>query len=234
MGHRLAVLIAAGVLLGLAVGVKATAVVVLPFAVLMAVPPGSPLRALWRPAAVLVGGAVAAVAVVSVAAGLGLGWIAGLTGSGASVQWTSPPTAVGMTVDLVGSAFGAHWNAVPVTRTLGVAGLAAVLVALWWRSRRGDPLLGAGLALAATVVLSPVFHPWYATWPLAVLAATLPRDTLWLVVPCAVAAALCLPDGYNLALAVKAQGAIAMTAFVVVAAVLAVRRRGRDRQEVVT
>jgi alpha-1,6-mannosyltransferase len=231
-GGRLAVLVAAGVLLGLAAGVKATAVVVLPFAVLMAVPPGSPLRALWRPAAALAGGAVAAVAVVSVAAGLGLGWIAGLTGSGASVQWTSPPTAVGMTVDLVGSAFGAHWNAVPVTRALGVAGLAVVLAALWWRSRRGNPLLGAGLALAATVVLSPVFHPWYATWPLAVLAATLPRDTLWLVAPCAVAAALCLPDGYNLALAVKSQGAIAMTAFVVVVAVLAARRRAREGQEV--
>jgi alpha-1,6-mannosyltransferase len=233
-GRRLAVLVAAGVLLGLAAGVKATAVVVLPFAVLMAVPPGTPLRALWRPAAALAGGAVAAVAVVSVAAGLGLGWIAGLTGSGASVQWTSPPTAVGMTVDLIGSAFGADWNAVPVTRALGVAVLAVVLAALWWRSRRGNPLLGAGLALAATVVLSPVFHPWYATWPLAVLAATLPRDTLWLVAPCAVAAVLCLPDGYNLALAVKSQGAIAMTAFVVVMAVLAVRRRARERQEVVT
>ncbi len=231
-GGRLAVLVAAGVLLGLAAGVKATAVVVLPFAVLTAVPPGSPLRILWRPAAALAGGAVAAVAAVSVAAGLGLGWIAGLTGSGASVQWTSPPTAVGMTVDLIGSAFGAHWNAVPVTRALGVAGLAVVLAALWWRSRRGNPLLGAGLALAATVVLSPVFHPWYATWPLAVLAATLPRDTLWLVAPCALAAALCLPDGYNLALAVKSQGAIAMTAFVVVMAVLAVRRRARERQKV--
>jgi alpha-1,6-mannosyltransferase len=231
-GRRLAVLVAAGVLLGLAAGVKATAVVVLPFAVLMAVPPGSPLRTLWRPAAALAGGAVAAVAAVSVAAGLGLGWVAGLTGSGASVQWTSPPTAVGMTVDLIGSAFGAHWNAVPVTRALGVAGLAAVLAAVWWRSRRGNPLLGAGLALAATVVLSPVFHPWYATWPLAVLAATLPRDTLWLVAPCALAAALCLPDGYNLALAVKSQGAIAMTAFVVVMAVLAVRRRARERQKV--
>lgn len=231
-GRRLAVLVAAGVLLGLAAGVKATAVVVLPFAVLMAVPLGSPLRALWRPAAALAGGAVAAVAAVSVAAGLGLGWVAGLTGSGASVQWTSPPTAVGMTVDLIGSAFGAHWNAVPVTRALGVAGLAAVLAAVWWRSRRGNPLLGAGLALAATVVLSPVFHPWYATWPLAVLAATLPRDTLWLVAPCALAAALCLPDGYNLALAVKSQGAIAMTAFVVVMAVLAVRRRARERQKV--
>jgi hypothetical protein len=230
--RRLGVLVGAGVLLGLAAGVKVTAVVVLPFAVVMAVPPGSPLRALWRPAAALAGGAVAAVAAVSVAAGLGLGWIAGLTGSGASVQWTSPPTAVGMTVDLIGSAFGAHWNAVPVTRALGVAGLAAVLAALWWRSRRGNPLLGAGLALAATVVLSPVFHPWYATWPLAVLAATLTRHTLWLVAPCALAAALCLPDGYNLALAVKSQGAIAMTAFVVVMAVLAVRRRARERQKV--
>lgn len=232
-GPRLAVLIGAGVLLGLAAGVKATAVVVLPFAVLLAAPPGALLRAFWRPAAALAGGAVAAVAVVSVAAGLGVGWIAGLTGSGASVQWTSPPTAVGMTVDLIGSAFGAHWNAVPVTRVLGVAGLAAVLAALWWRFRRGDPLLGAGLALAATVVLGPVFHPWYATWPLAVLAATLPRDTLWLVVPCAVAVALCLPDGYNLALAVKSQGAIAMTAFVVVTAVLVVGRRGRERQAAV-
>ena len=94
-----------------------------------------------------------------------------------------------------------------------------VLVVLWWRARRGDALLGAGLALAATVVLAPVFHPWYATWPLAVLAATLRRPTLWLVVPCAVAAALCLPDGYNLALATKAQGAIVMTALVVYLAV---------------
>ena len=107
-------------------------------------------------------------------------------------------------------------DAVPVTRILGIAGLVAVLAVLWWRSRTGDPLLGAALALAATVVLAPVFHPWYLTWPLAVLAATLRRDTLWLVVPCAVASALCLPDGYNLALATKAQGAIAMTLLVVV------------------
>ena len=69
----------------------------------------------------------------------------------------------------------------------------------------------AGLALAVTVLLAPVFHPWYAVWPLAVLAATVRHETLWLVAPCAVAAALCLPDGYNLALATKAQGAVAMT-----------------------
>ena len=74
-------------------------------------------------------------------------------------------------------------------------------------------------------MLSPVFHPWYATWPLAVLAATLKRDTLWLIVPCAIAAALCLPDGYNLALAVKSQGAIAMTAFLIYLGVRQLRRR---------
>lgn len=230
---RATMLLAAGVLFGLAIGVKVTAIVVLPFAILLAAPAGAPPRALVRPAAYLVGAAVATIAAVSMAAGLGLGWVAGLSGSGVSVQWTAPSTAVGMTVDLVGGVFGQHWNAVPTTRVLGVAALAVALVVLWWRARGGDPLLGAGLALAATVVLAPVFHPWYATWPLAVLAATLPRDTPWLVVPCAVAAALCLPDGYNLALAVKVQGAIAMTALVVVLAVRGARTiRRHGRQEV--
>jgi alpha-1,6-mannosyltransferase len=197
----------AGVLLGLAVGVKATAVVVVPFALLLFPSLDRRLR--------FAGGVVAALGLASL---LGVGWVTSLAGSGVSVQWTSPSTAVGMTLDLFGL------DAVPVTRILGIAGLVVVLAVLWWRSRTGDPLLGAGLALAATVALAPVFHPWYLTWPLAVLAATLRRDTLWLVVPCAVASALCLPDGYNLALATKTQGAIAMTVLVVVLAVSRIRR----------
>jgi alpha-1,6-mannosyltransferase len=235
--------------------VKATALVVLPFAVLAAAraaaparvpapaghtaaatPPPTPAPALgsaapavaWpaliRPGVAIGGVAVAVLVAVSLATGLGPGWITGLTGSGASVQWTSPPTAVGMTVNLIAQPFGAAWDAVPVTRVLGVVVLAAVLAGLWWRARRGDPLLDAGLALAATVALAPVFHPWYLLWPLAVLAATLRRDTRWLVVPCAVAAVLCLPDGYNLALATKAQGAVAMTALAAYVVVRWVRR----------
>ncbi|WP_255627468.1 polyprenol phosphomannose-dependent alpha 1,6 mannosyltransferase MptB [Jidongwangia harbinensis] len=248
-GRAAGPLLAAGALLGLAVGVKATALVVLPFAVLAAARAGRPDPAVrdpavrdpavrepavrepavvrWgtlvRPAVLVGGGALAVLAGVSLASGLGFGWIRGLTGSGASVQWTSPSTAVGMTVNLAGQAFGAGWEAVPVTRVLGIAVLVAVLIALCWRARRSDALLGAGLALAATVALAPVFHPWYLTWPLAVLAATQRRDTRWLVLPCAVAGVLCLPDGYNLALAVKTQGAVAMTALVVVLLV----RRGR-------
>ncbi|AEV82470.1 hypothetical protein ACWT_1452 [Actinoplanes sp. SE50] len=191
----------AGVLIGLAVGVKVTAIVVLPFLIFLVPKPR------WRAAGELAGGAAGALLVASLGSGLGLGWIGALVDSGVSVQWTSPPTAAGMTLELFGVPHG-----VPVTRILGMLALVAVLIALFRRTARGgDPLLYAGLALAATVLLAPVFHPWYATWPLAVLAATLPRDTRWLAVPCAVAAALCLPDGYNLALATKALGAVGMT-----------------------
>jgi alpha-1,6-mannosyltransferase len=193
----------AGVLLGLAIGVKATAVVVVPFAFLLA---SSSSR--WRAALELGGGAVGALAVVSVLSGRGVGWITGLAGSGVSVQWTSPPTAVGIAIGLIGP------DAVPVTRILGIVALAVVLVVLWLRARHREPLLYAGYALAATVALAPVFHPWYAIWPLAVLAVTVLRETLWLVVPFAGAAALCMSDGYNLALITKAQGAIGMTIFI--------------------
>jgi len=192
---------AAGLLLGLAVGVKATAVVVVPFAFLLV----SPGEKRWRPAAEVAGGVVGALAVVSVLSGRGFGWVTGLVGSGVSVQWTSLPTAVGMTIDLVGP------NAVGVTRIIGIIVLAIVLVVLWLRATGGDALRYAAYALTATVLLAPVFHPWYAVWPLAALAVTVRRETRWLIVPFAAAAVLCLPDGYNLALAVKSQGAIGMT-----------------------
>ncbi|MBM2623268.1 polyprenol phosphomannose-dependent alpha 1,6 mannosyltransferase MptB [Actinoplanes sp. LDG1-06] len=232
--------LAVGVLLGLAVAVKATAVVVAPFALLLLLdrrirsgengitggdrPVANPAvlsegrrnvgplpgRAgeVVANATALVGGLLLALAAVSAVSGRGFGWVTALSGSGVSVQWTSLPTALGMTIDLIGP------DAVPVTRVLGIVALAGVLISLWWTARNKNPLLYAGYALAATVLLAPVFHPWYALWPLPILAATLHDRLRWLVVPCAVAAALCLPDGYNLALAVKAQGAVAMTAFI--------------------
>ncbi|MFG1993613.1 polyprenol phosphomannose-dependent alpha 1,6 mannosyltransferase MptB [Actinoplanes sp. NPDC048988] len=204
---------AAGLLLGLAIGVKATAVVVVPFAFWLALrsraASAGRTAGYVRAGGELAAGVLVALAAASLFSGRGFGWITGLAGSGASVQWTSPPTAIGMTVSLFGP------DAVPVTRLIGIGLLAVVLVLLWWRARLRDPLLHTGYALAATVLLAPVFHPWYAVWALPVLAATLHHHLRRLVVPCAVAAALCLPDGYNVALAVKSQGAILMTAFVI-------------------
>jgi alpha-1,6-mannosyltransferase len=224
-----AALVAAGVLLGLAGAVKATALVVLPFAVLAAAPPGAQLRALARPTGLLAGGAVAALGAVSLVAGRGLGWAAGLLRSGDTITWTSPPTAVGLAVNAVARMVGGHVNAVPVARALGVAVLAVFLAVLWVRTRRDNhAITGAGLALAATVLCAPVLHPWYVTWPLAVLAATRwaesPAFPRWVLVPCTVAATLTLPGGYNWAEATRLPGSVLMTVGLLVVAARAARR----------
>ncbi|MEV4491833.1 polyprenol phosphomannose-dependent alpha 1,6 mannosyltransferase MptB [Micromonospora coxensis] len=237
-------LLVAGVLLGLAVAVKATAVVVLPFAALAAVRGRHTVRALWRDGGLLAVGVATALLGVSVLSGLGLGWIGGLARSGDSQQWTSPPTAVGFVVDYLGELAGREPGAVPVARAVGLALLAVLLVALWWRAwtvlrgrddARPEPAVGprtslfaAGVALAATVALAPVLYPWYATWPLLVLAVSASRTT-WFTLPCAVAAFLSLPDGTSLARYTKAPGAIAMTALLLALAVLAVRTLRRPR-----
>ncbi len=229
-GRAPATLAAAGLLLGLAVSVKATAVVVVPFAVLAAVPPGSALRALWRPALLIGGGGVTAAALVSVLSGRGPGWVAGLLRSGDTVAWTSPSTAVGLTVETLARLAGRQVDAVGVTRAIGLVVLAALLVVLWWRARRGGALTGAGLALAATVLCAPVFHPWYATWPLAVLAATVPDAApvgRWLLGLCAFAATLTTPAGYNWALYTRVPGALAVTAALIGLVVLLARRTRR-------
>jgi len=218
---RTGALLAGGVLLGLAMSVKATAGVAVPFAALLAVRGAFSWRGLLRQGGPVVGAALAALLAVTAVSGLGFGWVRGLSSSGSSVQWTAPSTAVGMTVELLTGA-----DAVPVTRALGLAALAAVLVVLWWRTRRREALYGAGLALAFTVVLAPVFHPWYATWPLFVLAAA-SRRTAWFAVACLLACFLDLPDGTSLALSTRAQGAVAMTVLVGYLLFRAVRRRRR-------
>ncbi|PRY30224.1 alpha-1,6-mannosyltransferase [Pseudosporangium ferrugineum] len=213
-------LVLAGVVLGLAVGVKATAIVVVPFAVLAALPgPDRRLRELWRPAVAVGGGLVLATVALAGLSGRGAGWVTGLLRSGDTVTWGSPPTAVGLVVEAV-----TGLPAVPVTRLIGVVVLAVVLVLLWWRARRGDAITGAGLALAATVLCAPVFHPWYATWPLAVLAAVR-AEHRWLLGLCAFAATLTTPAGYNWALYTRVPGAFVVTAALVTAVVVAVRRR---------
>lgn len=239
-------LLVAGVLLGLAVTVKATAVVVLPFAALAAVLGRYTPRALLRDAGWLAGGVLAALAATSALSGLGLGWLAGLARSGDTEQWTSPPTAIGVVVDYVGEWAGREPGAVPVVRAVALVLLAALLVLLWWRAwtalralndvrqrvhrlaaaRPRVTLCAAGVALAATVVLAPVFHPWYATWPLLVLAVSAARTT-WFVLPSALACFLALPGGTSVARYTKAPGAIAMTLLVVVLAGWAWRRNRR-------
>ncbi len=209
-----------------AVGVKVTAVVVVPFVVVL-------LGRRWWVGAVAGGGGFALFSVVS---GLGLGWVGALRGTGELAQWSSPPTAVGMTVGYVLRGVGlGEWAgaAVTVARVLGVLALAGVgLVALrhaWrHRARPGAVVLACGWVMAATALLGPVFYPWYAVAPLAVLAAaeTDPRRRRRLAVAAAGCAFLTLPNGLGVPVLTKAVGAVAVTAVLIV---LAVRSRPRAR-----
>jgi hypothetical protein len=217
---------AGGVLLGLAVAVKATAAVVIPFAALVAV--GRPYRLRWlisRGGAVVLGSLVA-LSGVSVASGLGFGWVRGLINGEKSVLWTSMPTGVGLAVETIGHLVGLHLPGVTVFRVVGLVVLGCLLVGLWWWARRGDPLLGAGLGLAATVALAPIIQPWYLTWPLVILAAVWSRagSARWLLVPCAIANIVVLPDGTTLDAATRLPGSFLMTGIAVLLTVRGVRR----------
>lgn len=226
-GARTSWLLPAGALLGLAISVKLTALVIVPFAILAA----GPLR---RAAVTIGGGAAAALMSLAVASGLGWGWIPA-TGVGTSIiQFTSPPTAVGMTLTYLGKTVHPGFDAVPVVRALAVVLLAATLAYLWWRAHRApdrirSALHGAALALAATVLLAPVLHPWYLLWPLTLLAATTRRTTA-IMVATVVCAFSVLPDGGGLARFVKFPGAPIATVLLAVLLVVAVRRRTASAQ----
>ncbi|WP_091615724.1 polyprenol phosphomannose-dependent alpha 1,6 mannosyltransferase MptB [Micromonospora mirobrigensis] len=229
-GRRWA-LLGGGVLIGLACAIKMTAVVVVPFAALAAIAGPVGLRSLIRDGWPVVVGAVGTVVGVTYAAGLDFGWVGGLSEGGVAIAWTSPPTAVGQTVGMVARLFGAHIDALPVTRGIAVVLLAVLLVLLWFRAlRRPDPLYQAGIALVLTVVLSPVVHPWYWVWPLTVLAATAPVRHRWYVVVALVASFLILPDGTGLARYTKMPGAPLMTALLIWVVVRLVRSARADRR----
>jgi hypothetical protein len=204
---RLAVAVAAGAVLGLATAVKVTAVVAVPFVVLLATIPSSRDRAarlagdspdvrpdLWergRAGVAVLGGGVLAFAGLTVATGLDLGWIGALRDTGRLAQWTSLPTGLGMAAGYALRLAGrpeAYATAVAVARVLGLAALVAAFAALvvrGWRAAAGPPataprvvVTACGSAFAALAVLSPVFYPWYAVTALAVLAAGV-ADPRW-------------------------------------------------------
>jgi hypothetical protein len=235
-------LLAGGALLGLAVAVKATAVVVVPFAVLIAARPAAGaasrlvagLRALPRPALLVGGASVASLIGLTLASGLGFGWIPAMQGSASVIQFTSPPTAVGMTLTYAGQLVHPGFDAVPAVRALALVTLCTVLTMLLIGTLRADDrektaLRGAAVAMAAVVLLSPVFHPWYVFWPLTLLAATTLRTQAFMLISI-VAAFSVLPDGGGLPRFVKFPGAPLMTILLVVLAVRFVRRRTAPAQ----
>ncbi|GAA1797480.1 polyprenol phosphomannose-dependent alpha 1,6 mannosyltransferase MptB [Planosporangium flavigriseum] len=229
--------VASGALLGLALAVKATAGVALPFAVLAVVRPDRSLRRLVAGAAWVALGCAVTYGAIALATGLSFGWLAGLHYSGRTIQWTSLPTAVGMAIGYIGRAFGATHlmhHAVNAARSVGMAVMAVVLVVLWWRARGRDArqtILYAGLALVAATAFAPVFHPWYLLLPLTVLAAAGVQER-WPIVVATAVAFLALPDGYSLSRPTQVPGSLAVLIAVIAAAVWCARQYLPRRQPV--
>ncbi|ORA32509.1 alpha-(1-_6)-mannopyranosyltransferase A [Mycobacterium aquaticum] len=168
-------------LIAVAVAVKATAGLALPFLVwvwmrqLQERRNLRPVRAFATATAASALIFVAVFAVLSLAAGVGLGWLTALAGSVKIINWLTIPTAASNLINAVGGLlFPVNFYAVlEVARIIGIVVIVVALPLLWWRFRHTDreALTGIALAMVVVVLFVPAALPWYYTWPLAVAAA---------------------------------------------------------------
>jgi alpha-1,6-mannosyltransferase len=172
-------------LLTLAVAVKATAGLALPFMVWVWTrqlrdpgrrrPALAPLPAFLAAGAASVGIFVVVFAVLSWLAGVGLGWLTALAGSVKIINWLTIPTAIANLSHAVGGLFFAvnFYAVLEITRLIGVVVIAVALPLLWWRFRHTDreALVGIAWAMIVVVLFVPAALPWYYTWPLAVMSS---------------------------------------------------------------
>jgi hypothetical protein len=171
---------------GLAGTVKPIALLAMPFIGLL----WAGVRANWPKRigywAATVGVTVIVFAILSLIAGVGLGWINALTTPGEVRTWLSPMTALGMLVGGLLQVTGlvtSNDGAVLGFRIIGVVAALAITTWLCVRPQGRSIVRGAAIALLAIVALGPVVQPWYLLWSLPLFAATgLSRNELRIVI----------------------------------------------------
>ncbi len=118
---------------------------------------------------------VAVFAVLSAVARVGLGWLTALAGSVKIINWLTVPTATANLVHAIGGWFVEvnFYAVLHVTRAAGIVIIAVALPLLWWRFRHDDRdvLTGIAWAMLVVVLFVPAALPWYYSWPLAVVSA---------------------------------------------------------------
>ena len=143
-------------LIAVAVAVKATAGLALPFMVWVWARSLRDRRG-YRPAKAFAVATAASVlvfvavfAVLSLVAGVGLGWLTALAGSVKIINWLTVPTAVANLINVVGGLFVPvnFYAVLEITRILGIAVIAISAPLLWWRFRHTDRDALNGIALA--------------------------------------------------------------------------------------
>jgi alpha-1,6-mannosyltransferase len=176
--------------------------------------------------------AIAAIlATVSVATGLGIGWVSTtLFSTPAKVRLAiTPATGIGYTVSSLLHDLGATVHARRVESAVGVfaAALTAALGAvLLWRVRIENLAWLLGLVLIAAAAGGPAAWPWYFTWGLVLLAAAPgPQRSPALAVALVLAVFVVKPNGI-LTLALASAPAV-LCAYVAVGSALWYRRGRR-------
>lgn len=165
------------VLVSLAVAVKATAALALPFLVWVWAGhlESTPLRRFVRACAAAVLTFVVTFAATTLVAGVDLGWLGTLDSSSNIVNWLSLPTAVGEFVHWVVHFVVDGNKSWFVNIARGIGGLLFLVIAArqWWRARAGgtDAIRRMALVLFAVAVLGPATLPWYLTWSFVIAAA---------------------------------------------------------------
>jgi alpha-1,6-mannosyltransferase len=164
-------------LVTLAMAVKASAGLALPFLVLVWAADMTGTRWVRIAKAAAAGIAVFAVVfgVTTLIAGVDLGWLPALSAPSMIVNWMSIPTAVGQIVGGIAFLFGGSMQLfINIFRAIGAVLLLWIAVRQWWAARDGGPdaIRRAGIVLLATSVLSPATLPWYVSWGMAFLAMT--------------------------------------------------------------
>jgi hypothetical protein len=209
----------AAIFIALAATVKAPALVALPFVALLWSVRMTGRWPVVKAGALTVAVAATAFAAVTVATGLGVGWVGAAAGTpGITIQWTSIPTGFGLAAGWAATAFGRPdltQASLDIARAIGTVVMLGLLGGIFWRAwrRLSDVRLvvaATGWAMLAVVLLAPAFHPWYLPWALAPLAAATVDRRVFTGLAVA-AGALCflvLPDGFSLARATVVPGVV--------------------------
>ena len=166
----------AGVVVGLAVALKATAVIVAPFLLWIALDHrrnspatgGSGMRPLvgaTRDTALAAVVAAGVFVLATFASGTGFGWVNAISVSDRVINYLSAPTAVAHLIHALPGTPG-FADILAVSRDVGRVVLALVLTAVWWCSRRSTSSALRGIlgAMLVFVVLNSLAWPWYHVW----------------------------------------------------------------------
>ncbi len=173
----LGMLVAGAILITLSSQVKLPSLLALGFVTMaLAYRCGGTLKALLLSGGAMAALALAVMAIVGWASGLGFGWINTLGTANVVRSWMSPPTLLALGTGQVGILLGLgdHTTAVlGLTRGIGVLIIMVMVSWLLVAVFRGrlHPIGGLGVALGVTVLLFPVVQPWYLLWAIIPLAA---------------------------------------------------------------